>query len=255
MALSPLPTNAKYNALSYCWDQSNRHFLATKANISELQAVRDIASVWDQLPGAIQDAIDCVPELGHEFLWVDALCIIQDDDDDKAEQIKQMDRVYDSALPTIISAYGSIKKESTPNSMSCDGLPGYRPYSIDRHRCQSTALTSHWATRAWTFQEQLLSKRRLFFTNTQLYFQCSCGVFCEDVIGWAYIQPHSSLYNERSLYHDHTLPYDRNADLLPRNRFSGREEAFQYYGQVIDAYTRRNMTDQGDALAALEGIL
>ncbi|KAK4197804.1 heterokaryon incompatibility protein-domain-containing protein, partial [Triangularia verruculosa] len=279
LSLSQLPKNAKYVALSYCWGQSNRHFLTTKANITELQSARGISRVWEQLPGTIQDAIECVRELGYEFLWVDALCIIQDDNQDKAEQIKQMDRVYDSALLTIISAFEPTKNANTPGMMaSFDGLPWYRPYSMDRRRCQTKAVIkeleisttlsdvkiatwkSRWATRAWTFQEQLLSKRRLFFTNPQLYFQCSCGVFCEDVVGEgkspsAYIHTRTSLYNESSLFHDYYSGSDGNARMLMRSKFASREEAFKYYGQLIDAYTRRTMTNQADELAALEGIM
>ncbi|KAK4171899.1 heterokaryon incompatibility protein-domain-containing protein, partial [Triangularia setosa] len=279
LSLSQLPINAKYIALSYCWGQSNRHFPTTKANVKELQVVQGLAGVWQKLPGTIQDAIGCVCELGYDFLSVDALSIIQDDDEDKAEQIKQMDRVYESALVTITSAYESTRDKSTPSSMSSfDGLPGYRPYSMDRQNYQTKALveglelsttlsdvkittwTSHWATQAWNFQEQLLSKRQLFFTNTQLHFQFSCGVSCEDVVGEGkspsgYIHLRTSLYNESSLYHDYYSGSDGNARMLLRSKFFDREEAFKYYGQVVDAYTLRNMTNQGDALAALEGIM
>ena len=78
----------------------------------------------------IQDAIDCVREIGREFLWVDTLCIIQDDDKDKEEQILQMDRVYNNALLAIISA-----PTAEEDSSRYDGLPGYH---LSRRSFQDT---------------------------------------------------------------------------------------------------------------------
>ncbi|KAL2833010.1 heterokaryon incompatibility protein-domain-containing protein [Aspergillus cavernicola] len=131
MCLVLLPAEAKYVALSYCWAQSTRHFTTTTSNVAGLQACGGISGVWDELPGTIQDAIGCVREIGREFLWVDALCIIQDDNKDKEEQILQMDRVYDNALLTIIPA-----PPAAESSSRYDGLPGYRP---DRQPSQAMA--------------------------------------------------------------------------------------------------------------------
>ncbi|KUJ13989.1 uncharacterized protein LY89DRAFT_736992 [Mollisia scopiformis] len=121
MSLVLLPQRSKYVALSYCWGQSNRHFITTNSNFVELQAKGSLQRTFPLLPRTIQDAINCVREIGRDFLWVDALCIIQDNDNDREMQILQMDRVYDNALLTIISAPPTLA-----NSTPYDGLPGYR---------------------------------------------------------------------------------------------------------------------------------
>lgn len=270
MCLVFLPAEARYAALSYCWAQSTRHFTTTMSNVARLQACGGISSVWDELPGTIQDAIEFVREIGREFLWVDALCMVQDDDKDKEEQVLQMDRVYDNALLTIISAPPSAERPS-----QYDGLPGYR---LNRQPFQATAsiqglelcttqldveqatLTSPWNTRAWTFQEHLLSRRRLFFTNVQLYFQCPCGVFCEDVVGEgkspsAFIYPGTSLWNSSGIHNDVSEGQKGNALGLSRSMFSNPSAAFNYYAHIVELYTGREMSDQGDALAALEGVI
>lgn len=270
MCLVLLPTKAKYVALSYCWAQSTRHFTMTTSNMASLQVPGGISSVWDELPGTIQDAIGCVLEMGREFLWIDALCIVQDDDMDKKEQISQMDRVYDNALLTIISA-----PAATQSFPPFDGLPGYRR---KRQPSQATArlqglkicttllsveqatFTSAWNTRAWTFQENLLSRRRLFFSNAQLYFQCPCGVVCEDVAGEgkspsAFIYPGTSLWNLSGLYNNISQGQQANHQGLSRSIFPNSSAAFDYYATVVEQYTGREMSNQGDALAALAGVI
>jgi hypothetical protein len=86
MSLVLLPQRSKYVALSYCWGQSNRHFITTNSNFAELQARGSLQRRFPLLPRTIQDAINCVREIGRDFLWVDALCIIQDNDNDREMQ-------------------------------------------------------------------------------------------------------------------------------------------------------------------------
>ncbi|KAL4778039.1 hypothetical protein BJX76DRAFT_344293 [Aspergillus varians] len=125
---------------------------------------------------------------------------------------------------------------------------------------EQATITSPWNTRAWTFQEHLLSRRRLFFTDVQLYFQCSCGVFCEDVVGeqqspLAFIYPGSSLWNNSGLRNHVVQGQKANALGLSRSMFPNFSAAFEYYAHVVELYTSREMSDQGDALAALEGVI
>ena len=158
-----------------------------------------------ELPHTIQDAIQCVCEVGEAYLWVDSLCILQDNKDDKRYQISQVDRIYTS--------------EWTDNPHS--GLPRYREHTggaqqkIDSVQTLRLAVpfdtlfypleSSRWSTRAWTYEEGLLSRRILYFTEDQVYFQCSCSVFCEDGVVennpiLARIYPASNLWNIGSPY-------------------------------------------------------
>ena len=78
-----------YAALSYCWGEEN-HVTTTRDSIQ-----RHLVRInWQDLPQTLQDDIRLTESLGLGYLWVDPLCIIQDDDDDKAWEIGQMPLVY-----------------------------------------------------------------------------------------------------------------------------------------------------------------
>lgn len=271
MCLVSLPQTERYITLSYCWEASCSHYTTIRLNIASLEAEDSMRRCLPQFPQIIQDAIDCIWELGQRFLWVDALCIIQDDLEEKNCLIPQMDCIYENSLIIIIAASPNEEYYPLP-----DGLPGYRAgtrlYTQDTARihglniCTSfpyigMALFDYpWANRAWTFQEELLSKRRLYFIASQLYFQCSCGVLCEDTIGKgkspsAYIYSGSSLWNLAGLHAIIGEGQGGSSQGLSRNKFKSPWQAIQYYYNLVERYTNRNMTNQGDALVALEGVL
>lgn len=89
---------------------------------------------------------------------------------------------------------------------------------------------SKWATRAWTYQETLLSKRRLYFTEYQLYFESSYCVRCE----WK-----DAIATNRHWIYSQGAWFSKPSDIY----------------KCIDSYTRRSLTFQSDALNAILGIL
>jgi hypothetical protein len=94
-----MPTVLEYAALSYMWG-GPQQFLTRKDSLEARIARIEL----EDLPKTIRDAVLVCRAVGMQWLWVDALCIIQDDPQDKLEQIKTMGRVYQSASLTIIPA-------------------------------------------------------------------------------------------------------------------------------------------------------
>ena len=87
------PPTTDYIALSYVWG-SAEPFRSLKSNKAELEAPHGLASPEKRLPKTIKDTMELVRSLGFSYLWADAICIVQDDDDEKADQIKAMGWVY-----------------------------------------------------------------------------------------------------------------------------------------------------------------
>jgi len=176
----------EYTTLSYVWGNKEM-FKTTRHNLQSLQDTEGLEMHYYRLPKTIQDAILCTKRLGLRYLWVDSLCIVQDDESDKLRQIQNMGLIYSHAQATLIAAEGS-------NANS--GLPGVRPESRSISQLSTSvggldfALTlpspkaalagSPWGSRGWTFQEFALSKRVLFFSRYQVYFQCRSDTWCED---------------------------------------------------------------------------
>lgn len=184
--LADLPSNTTYIALSYVWG-GPQLFQNVKSKRKSLYYPHSISVNDETIPCTIRDAIRLVNRLGEKYLWVDSLCICQDDMKNKMNQIANMGSVYSQAFLTIIAASGSNANA---------GLPGVRAFerkSTQRTECvQGMILAnelpqlkdilkqSYWNTRGWTYQEKELCKRSLVFCRTHVFFQCNRTVFKED---------------------------------------------------------------------------
>lgn len=97
------PKNPKFAALSYVWGECQRSTVETRK--SNLKALRKPGSLApDSLPKTISDAMTVCQELDTPYLWVDRLCIVQDESTQKHDQIGAMDAIYSSAFFTICEA-------------------------------------------------------------------------------------------------------------------------------------------------------
>ncbi|KAK0664608.1 heterokaryon incompatibility protein-domain-containing protein [Cercophora samala] len=153
------PWGVPYAALSYVWGTSSADQVE-----------------W---PKTVLDAVSATKDIGLRYLWVDRLCINQADVDEKAYLISKMAAIYEAAEITIVAAAGDGASH---------GLPGIRDtprrqqprYTLDSGNMLVSTLgdprrdiieSSHW-TRGWTYQEGILSNRRIVFTEHQVYWEC-----------------------------------------------------------------------------------
>jgi hypothetical protein len=162
----------EYIALSYVWGPPNLDESASTIHTSG-------EALPNTLPSTIEDAIAVVGQLGFRYLWVDRYCINQNDPVDKHNQIKNMDQVYKYAQATILAGADSDPTYRLPRVSRKLRLPQPRARVLD-HLLVSTlpdpqelVRSSMWKTRAWTYQEAVFSRRRIyFFTDQQVYIEC-----------------------------------------------------------------------------------
>jgi hypothetical protein len=106
----------RYLTLSYVWG-GFPNFRLTTSNKSRLMQRGILQSIWKMLPRTVQDSIDLVKALGEHYLWIDALCLVQNDGTDLQKGVDIMDLIYERAVMTIVAAAGD-------NANAC--LPGVR---------------------------------------------------------------------------------------------------------------------------------
>ena len=173
-----------YIALSHCWGplKENEKFCTSKHNIKQLK----VCIEEDSLPRTFRDALTITRGLGIKYIWIDSLCIIQDDEDDWERESIKMERVFSDAYCTI----GASSARSSLEGFLAYRLP--RPCVQLQTRSAGTLYVcpaiddfrSHVELgelnrRGWVLQERALSRRSIYFTSTQVYWECGNGVQCE----------------------------------------------------------------------------
>ncbi|KAI3332232.1 HET-domain-containing protein [Xylariaceae sp. AK1471] len=184
MCITYIGPSARYVALSYVWGGVPVPYLL-RANKKELMRPFALQACYNTIPLTIQNAIELVHKMNIEYLWVDALCLVQDDREDMDIGINAMSIIYEHAYFSIIAADG-LNADS--------GLPGIRPRKVNQvtaevipgvtltgsYDAYSYLIEEHYSSRAWTFQEYQLSRRKLIFLGSMVHYQCMEGSWSED---------------------------------------------------------------------------
>ncbi|KAF2872659.1 heterokaryon incompatibility protein-domain-containing protein, partial [Massariosphaeria phaeospora] len=87
----------EYFCLSHCWGNKYESCTTVKSNLSK--RMRDIP--WKKLPNLFQQALVFTHKLDAKYLWIDSLCIIQDDDQDWSREATKMAGIYENAKLTL----------------------------------------------------------------------------------------------------------------------------------------------------------
>jgi hypothetical protein len=257
MCVTTLPNDMPYVALSYCWSQ-RRYSVLKLANYDEMSKLGGLTAL--SLPPVIKDAIAATRAIDERYIWIDSLCIIQDDHRNKAAELSRMDDIYRAASLTIIAA-------STPFYGTDLGLPGIQAVAARRNaatvelrglkfrQCsyplRHTLIDTKWHSRAWTFQEYLLSKRYLVFMPEQVYFVCQRASFAEDHIDHVCVRQRE--VNEQSLIPCCKLTFFDNESILKESHRP--QHLVESYEELVAYYTMREMSFETDAINAVRGLL
>src|SRR5215469_1161420 len=153
--LSRLSAGGRYVALSYVWGNCPS-FKAFRNTIDELQQPGSLLAAKSQLSAVIVDAMYLTADIGERYLWVDSLCIVQDDQITKQATINVMNLVYRNAILTIIAATGTDASAGLPGVRSRPRLQSQQSAVIapnlkliSLHSLKMFELST-WSTRAWT---------------------------------------------------------------------------------------------------------
>jgi hypothetical protein len=243
--LIPVQPGLSYFALSYVW--GGIEFFKTSIENLE-QCKKDNAfSNTNGIPGipkTIRDAMALVRILGERYLWVDSLCIVQNDAAKKQKQFDQMAAIFAKADVIIIDEEGKNPRHGLR------GLHGVsRPRHLPQRVCElreglnivesrrpQRAGQSIWAQRGWTFQEHLFSNRRIIFYEGTVRWECNCGVWYEGL--------------------NQTIAQDLDDSMIRNHQelFQLRYPELQKYNEIVSAFNTKDLTYPEDVLPAFAGI-
>ncbi|KAJ4129235.1 hypothetical protein NW768_007770 [Fusarium equiseti] len=151
-------------------------------------------AVASKLPRTILDAIKLTKALGERWLWIDSLCIVQDDEESLQHELKSMHQIYATSFLTIVAVDGEdaeyglrgLRGISEPREINHIVLPLSGGEKIawieDPHKDDRDKSELSYHERMWTSQEFDFSKRRLIFKDAQVKWECNCSVWSEDHI-------------------------------------------------------------------------
>jgi hypothetical protein len=242
---------AHYMTLSHCWG-IKPVIRTTKATIQSYLTRLPIAS----LPNTFRDAVTVTRALGIRYLWIDSLCIIQDDANDWERESAVMGQIYACSYLTIAA---SASKDSsggcflprptdTHVRIKCsldDGKTGHvfiRPKTKGFHDLDNSFLQ----TRAWVGQERLLSPRAIHYDIDQIMWECKETRLTEDGIPVDVDIDQLQAFQWDGRF-QLEYPY------TTKNSSLSRDFVWDWYA-MIDNYTTRNLTNPDDKLPALSGI-
>ncbi|KAF9630445.1 hypothetical protein BFW01_g1007 [Lasiodiplodia theobromae] len=240
--LEPLEPGMKYVCLSYVWGPP-------KPSSGDEPGYPHIPNYTEK---TVEDAITVTANLNYQYIWVDKYCINQKDKEEKMAQIKQMDYIYAQADLTIVAAAGNHADYGLPG-VSTQPRFTRRSFKLGNYilspnwgpvRLAGALKQSTWMERGWTYQEALLSRRRLFFTDYCYLHDCGeCHIEGNESMrfeSWT----QCPLFVNHGKVKEHSLWMSYNlSPVIPD------------VCDRIQEYSMRKLSYQSDSLNAIMGVL
>jgi len=239
-----------YTTVSYRWGDEPFVKL-TKQLLPHFRVPKPIS----ELPQLFQDAMTITRHLGYQYLWIDALCIIQDSNEEFKDEIENMAEIYSNSALNIIAATCKSPFETLFKPRNFGGChvgrfwPSWvttNPFfssirgidSIMETDCIEREIkTAATSQRGWILQEMVLPPRRLYFLSSQLYFFCRRTEICE-----VFSQEMPSRLTSFCQTYDLPTPY-------------GGDSPCYRWQSLVEEYSQCSLTNPKDKMFALLGLV
>lgn len=254
----PVGSAVPYAALSYCWG-GNGTF---KTEAKSLKAFEENIPL-EQVPQTLRDAFSLTNKIGLNYLWIDAICIVQgnqlEERQEWEQESKKMGRIYSNAK-IVLAATRTLNvhegifqprpKIPLSNDIETPSICARRNLNHEIITSCRTKSDKWWETningtfpllsRGWGFQERMLATRLVHFTPTEMVWECQNTRKCECRV----VESH--LYAELN----NMLAALRTFLSKPFDEMAKR----QMWRELVRSYSVRKLTHIDDKLPALSGI-
>ncbi|KAK8098834.1 uncharacterized protein PG998_012075 [Apiospora kogelbergensis] len=259
----------RYICLSHCWGLQQIITTKTSTLAERKQEIR-----VEDLSQTFWDAICMTRRFGIDYIWIDSLCIIQDDGLDWQRESAQMASIYRNAYLTIAATKASSGAgglfADTPDFEVRGTTPAGEDYFlVFREKIQhelsvdlTTDLHFPLMARGWIYQERMLSPRVLHFGYHELFFECSTDCQCEcGDIGFLGNYDDVPLPNPRQMYSSALESIAKTGKGKGGRKWTNEQwlEQARYYiariwRSMVVFYTGLRLTVPMDRLPALGGV-
>ncbi|CAF3434326.1 unnamed protein product [Fusarium graminearum] len=269
-------SHIQYATLSYCWGKKP----LTKLLRSNFDTMTTSGMSVHDLPLTFRDAVTATNCLGLEYIWIDALCIIQQDLEDWVSQSTTMAKVYTYSTITLAAAASSNSHGGLFRDRDPTGINGTRVNiawpSVELDGEFLIVPTDPWLKavakspllkRAWVFQERLLSRGTVYFAHDMLYWECG-ELYASELYPEG--GPWDLQYRYKEINASNRLPPGVQAagdyrfkhiytDILTKKlgqyRPATDQEMFLYvWASVVAQYSAGKLTNETDRLIAIDGV-
>jgi hypothetical protein len=254
-----------YMALSYCWGSpSDPRLLTTRRETLAARLERIEINI---MPQTFRDAVTLARAVDIQYIWIDALCIIQDDPQDWQAESSRMAEIFSNAYLTVIAATGASCHDSFLDrdllSRQCTlPLGATKPGSFEGHLSlryrrrprgsdkMAEINQGRWISRGWTFQEERLARRALIFGRAKFFFDCRSVERSED----------TDVYRERPDWVDSVCGrslvdgVDTTGVANGGSYLNPQHSAYDHWQTLCSHYSFRELTFPVDKLPAFSGM-
>lgn len=249
---------AKYLCLSYCWG-IKQQLTTVRANLEDFKE----SIPPTQLGKTLQDAIETTLRLGFRYVWIDALCIVQDDNEGKIAEIMNMSTIYKNATATIMASVTTAASDGflrtdratqlkdmlkdPKNGYEGNVKPCFFHVTLPNGAVGQLILApgkdfrpNHLLDqRAWALQEYLLSSRKLIFSTVELLVEC---------------RKHKPRPLRDSFIHYDAIFLDVYY-MPPISNWDWTDSHWpKWWSELIQGYSTRALTNKEDRVHAFQGI-
>jgi hypothetical protein len=256
----------RYICLSHCWGLE-QIITTTRATLDD----RKGGITWSDLSQTFQDAITLTRRLGFQYIWIDSLCIIQDSAEDWQLESARMASIYSNGFLTIAGTKSPNGRgglfTSTPDYCVSGLTPDGEEYCVYfRERidhqidnilesARMTSSTTYYPllSRAWVYQERMLSTRVLHFGWYEAFFECKSMVRCEcGAISYHGTGTETPVSLIKVEYADALMGYSQGYE--GRALKSILYQGARLWRTMVCSYTTLSLTKSKDRLPAFGGL-
>ncbi|KAF8856900.1 HET-domain-containing protein, partial [Acephala macrosclerotiorum] len=231
----------RHACLSHCWGKTQHKHLTRRSNL----ATNLNGLPTSDLPPTFRGAIAISRALSIRYLWIDSLCIVQDDHADWEIHVHEMAQIYCSAYITLAAGASA---DNDGGFFRQAMLPFSSPFSFKLHEGWPAGPEMPLMGRGWVFQERLLSRRFLYFAANEVLWECLEDVACSYSTTADGFKDHG--LSEKPVFlncQPSKFEFAKIGDLP-------REKLWSLWRELVTQYTRRKLTLPGDKLPALAGL-